>query len=163
MRRCSAPTNKQLIVMEISRAIRGVRHEMSTTTTLVGDDTVLYQVRMPDGSLDAKPTHQPSRQRYPSSDRTRLLRHPTYASYYRSVVLHKKSSLSFWPKLAAEYDILESDYCGFDSAGQPPQRRVLSTSRTNQRQAHFRSSTNSKIVSQSAHACVSSLREPRNG
>ena len=44
---------------------------------------------------------------------------PTYASYYRERRVTEEEFFELLAEARREYDILESDYCGFDSAGQP--------------------------------------------
>ena len=58
--------------------------EMSTATTLMGDDTVLYQVRMPDGSLmQNQLTSLPGNDTRVRTAQGFYMGNPTYASYYR--------------------------------------------------------------------------------
>ncbi|MCP4955112.1 MAG: hypothetical protein GY919_05750 [Photobacterium aquimaris] len=95
---------------------------LDTNTTLIGDDTVLYQVRMPDGGImQNQLTTLP-----PNDTRVRTAQgffngNPTYASYYRE---RKVTEAEFFQLLAAaraEYNILETDYCGYDNTNQPSQ------------------------------------------
>ncbi|WP_258179374.1 hypothetical protein [Photobacterium phosphoreum] len=95
---------------------------LDTNTTLIGDDTVLYQVRMPDGSImQNQLTTLP-----PNDSRVRTAQgffsgSSTYASYYRE---RKVTQEEFFQLLAAariEYNILETDHCGYDNANQPSQ------------------------------------------
>ena len=94
--------------------------EMSTTTTLMGDDTVLYQVRMPDGSLmQNQLTSLPGNDTRVRTAQGFYMGSPTYASYYRERRVTEEEFFELLAEARREYDILESDYCGFDSAGQP--------------------------------------------
>ena len=97
--------------------------EMSTETTLMGDDTVLYQVRMPDGSLmQNQLTSLPGNDTRVRTAQGFYMGNATYASYYRE---RRVSEMEFFWLLAQareDYNILESDYCGYDSAGQATEK-----------------------------------------
>ena len=97
--------------------------EMSTETTLMGDDTVLYQVRMLDGSLmQNQLTSLPGNDTRVRTAQGFYMGNATYASYYRE---RRVSEMEFFWLLAQareDYNILESDYCGYDSAGQATEK-----------------------------------------
>ena len=97
--------------------------EMSTATTLMGDDTVLYQVRMPDGSLmQNQLTSLPGNDTRVRTAQGFYMGNPTYASYYRERRVTQEEFFELLAEARRDYDILESDYCGFDSAGQPTEK-----------------------------------------
>ncbi|EEZ39267.1 hypothetical protein IHC93_17780 [Photobacterium damselae subsp. damselae] len=95
---------------------------MDTHTTLIGDDTVLYQVRMSDGSLmQNQLTSLP-----PNDTRVRtaqgfFMNTPTYASYYRERKVTKEEFFELITQYRQEYQILETDHCAYDSGNQPSQ------------------------------------------
>ena len=97
--------------------------EMSTETTLIGDDTVLYQVRMPDGSLmQNQLTSLPGNDTRVRTAQGFYMGNATYASYYRE---RRVSQMEFFWLLAQarqDYNILEADYCGYDSSGQATEK-----------------------------------------
>ncbi|WP_434145482.1 hypothetical protein [Photobacterium leiognathi] len=93
---------------------------LSTTTTLIGDDTVLYQVRLPDGSF----TQNQLTTLPPNNTRVRtaqgfFMGAPTYASYYRERKVTQEEFVQLLEETRQEYNILETDYCGYDSGGSP--------------------------------------------
>ncbi|KJF94079.1 hypothetical protein [Photobacterium angustum] len=93
---------------------------LSTTTTLIGDDTVLYQVRLPDGSF----TQNQLTTLPPNDTRVRtaqgfFMGASTYASYYRERKVTKEEFVQLLEETRQEYNILELDYCGYDSGGSP--------------------------------------------
>lgn len=95
---------------------------LDTYTTLIGDDTVLYQVRMPDGSImQNQLTTLP-----PNDTRVRTaqgfyLNAPTYASYYRERKVTQEEFFKLLAEARTKYNILETDYCGYDNTNQPSQ------------------------------------------
>lgn len=94
----------------------------NTLTTLIGDDSVLYQVYMPDGSImQNQLTTLP-----PNDTRVRTAQGffanaPTYASFYRETKVSQEEFIQQLADARTEYNILEVDFCGYDSAGQPSQ------------------------------------------
>lgn len=95
---------------------------LDTYTTLIGDDTVLYQVRMPNGSImQNQLTTLP-----PNDTRVRTaqgfyLNAPTYASYYRERKVTQEEFFKLLAEARTKYNILETDYCGYDNTNQPSQ------------------------------------------
>ncbi|WP_104037707.1 hypothetical protein [Vibrio jasicida] len=95
---------------------------VDTSTTLMGEDSVLYQVYLPDGSImQNQLTTLP-----PNDTRVRtaqgfFMDQPTYASFYRENKVTKEEFMQQLADARAEYAILEEDFCGYDSGGQPSQ------------------------------------------
>ena len=95
---------------------------VDTSTTLMGEDSVLYQVYLPDGSImQNQLTTLP-----PNDTRVRtaqgfFMDQPTYASFYREKKVTKEEFMQQLADARAEYAILEEDFCGYDSGGQPSQ------------------------------------------
>ncbi|PSV06542.1 hypothetical protein C0W96_08770 [Photobacterium kishitanii] len=95
---------------------------LDTKTTLIGDDSVLYQVRMPDGSImQNQLTTLP-----PNDTRVRTAQgffsgSPTYASYYRERKVTKTEFFQLLAEARTEYNILATDHCGYDNTNQPSQ------------------------------------------
>lgn len=94
---------------------------VDTTTRLIGDDTVLYQVRL----FEDGPLLQNQLTSLPGNDtRIRTAQglnngDPSYASFYRERRVLRDE---FYAELAAarlEYNILEVDQCGYDQGNQP--------------------------------------------
>ena len=94
---------------------------VSTTTRLIGDDTVVYQVRL----FEDGPLLQNQLTSLPGNDtRIRTAQGlnngaPSYASFYRERRVLRDE---FYSELAAarlEYNILEVDQCGYDQGNQP--------------------------------------------
>ncbi len=92
--------------------------EMNTATTILGDDTVLYQVRMPDGSLmQNQLTSLPGNDTRVRTAQGFYMGNPTYASYYRERKVTRDEFFALLEETRTEYGILEEDYCGRDSSG----------------------------------------------
>ncbi len=101
--------------------------ELATDTQLIGDDSVLYQVRLFEGG----PLLQNQLTTLPGDDtRVRTAQGfapflppglPTwsYASYYRERKVSREEFYAALAETREEYSILESDYCGFDSSNAP--------------------------------------------
>ena len=97
--------------------------EMSTETPLMGDDTVLYQVRMPDGSLmQNQLTSLPNNETRVRTAQGFYMGAPTYASYYRERKVSQEEFFNLLAEARLEYGILESDYCGQDGSGMPSEK-----------------------------------------
>ena len=95
---------------------------VDTSTTLMGENSVLYQVYLPDGSImQNQLTTLP-----PNDTRVRtaqgfFMDQPTYASFYREKKVTKEEFMQQLADTRADYAILEEDFCGYDSGGQPSQ------------------------------------------
>lgn len=93
---------------------------LSTATTLLGEDTVLYQVRLPDGSINQNQlTTLP-----PNDTRVRtaqgfFMGASTYASYYRERKVTKEEFVELLNQTREEYNILDVDHCGYNSGNAP--------------------------------------------
>jgi hypothetical protein len=97
--------------------------ELSTETTILGDDTVVYQVRLFPGGplLQNQLTTLPS-----STSRIRTAQGigfgtgaPTYASYYRENKVTEEEFFSLLEETRIEYNIREQDECGYDQGNAP--------------------------------------------
>lgn len=94
--------------------------EMTTETTLIGDDTVLYQVRMEDGSLiQNQYTTLPGNGTRVRSAQGFFMGQPTYLSYYRETKVTQEEFFQRLSETRIEYNILEEDECAYDANGLP--------------------------------------------
>ena len=94
--------------------------ELSTETTLIGDDTVLYQVRLPDGGLTQNQlTSLPGNDTRVRTAQGLFQGNPTYASFYRERKVTQEEFFEILAETRTEYNILEDDYCGYDSGNMP--------------------------------------------
>ena len=97
--------------------------EMATETTIMGDDTVLYQVRMPDGSLmQNQLTSLPTNETRVRTAQGFYMGTPSYASYYRERKVTQEEFFMYLAETRAEFGILEADYCGQDASGAPSEK-----------------------------------------
>ena len=97
--------------------------EMSTATTLLGDDTVLYQVRMPDGSLmQNQLTSLPGNDTRVRTAQGFYMGAPTYASFYRERRVSEDEFFELLAQARNDFNILEDDHCGYDAGGQPTEK-----------------------------------------
>ena len=91
---------------------------LSTHTQIIGDDTVLYQVRMPDGGLmQNQLTSLPVDGVRVRTAQGFYLNTPTYASYYRERKVTQEEFFELMEQTRQEYQILIEDQCARDSAG----------------------------------------------
>ena len=94
--------------------------EMTTETTLIGDDTVLYQVRMEDGSLiQNQYTTLPGNGTRVRTAQGFFMGQPTYLSYYRENKVTQEEFFQALSDTRIEYNILEQDECAYDANGLP--------------------------------------------
>ncbi len=95
---------------------------LNTITTLMGDDTVLYQVYLPDGTLTQNQlTSLPNDTTRVRTAQGFFNNIPTYASYYRETKVTQEVFFEELNKARADYNILPQDACAWDSGNNPSQ------------------------------------------
>ncbi|MEZ9424283.1 hypothetical protein [Vibrio lentus] len=95
---------------------------VDTATTLMGKNSVLYQVYLPNGDImqNQLTTLPPNNTRVRTAQGF-FMNQPTYASFYRENKVTKEEFIKQLAGAREEYKILEEDFCGYDSSGQPSQ------------------------------------------
>ena len=94
--------------------------KLDTETTIIDDETVLYQVRMPDGSLvQNQLTSLPGNDTRVRTAQGFYLGDVQYTSFYRERKVTQEEFIQLLEETRVEYNILEADYCGYTSDGQP--------------------------------------------
>lgn len=97
---------------------------LDTTTTLFGDDTIVYQVKLPaalgGGFTQNQLTTLPGNDVRVRTAQGFYMGAPTYASFYREYRLADKAAwLTKLAEIRGEAGVLPSDECGFDSRSAP--------------------------------------------
>ena len=93
--------------------------QLDTETRLLNDDTVLYQVRLNGDLLQNQLTSLPGNGTRIRTAQGLYAGNPTYASYYRERKVSREEFFELLDAKRAEYNILESDHCGFNDGNQP--------------------------------------------
>jgi len=91
---------------------------MDTQTTIISDDTVLYQVRLEDGSLTQNQlTSLPTENNRIRTAQGIFMSNPTYASFYRETKVSEEEFYQQLEQARSDYNILLEDNCAWDSSG----------------------------------------------
>ncbi len=91
---------------------------MNTQTTVISDDTVLYQVRLEDGSLTQNQlTSLPTENNRIRTAQGMFMGNPTYASFYRETKVSEEAFYQQLEQARSDYNILQEDACAWDSNG----------------------------------------------
>ena len=93
--------------------------QLDTTTRLIDDDTVLYQVRLNGDLLQNQLTSLPGNDTRIRTAQGLYAGNPTYASFYRERKVSREEFFELLDAKRAEYSILEADHCGFNDGNQP--------------------------------------------
>ena len=93
--------------------------QLDTETRLLGDDTVLYQVRMNGALMQNQLTSLPGNGTRIRTAQGLYAGNPSYASFYRERKVSREEFFELLDAKRAEYNILEADHCGFDNGNQP--------------------------------------------
>lgn len=93
--------------------------QLDTETRLLGDDTVLYQVRMNGALMQNQLTSLPGNGTRIRTAQGLYAGNPSYASFYRERKVSREEFFELLDAKRADYNILEADHCGFDNGNQP--------------------------------------------
>lgn len=95
---------------------------LDTKTTLFGDNTVLYQVYLPDGTLmQNQLTSLPTDTTRVRTAQGFFNNQPTYASYYRETKVSEAQFFEALEQARALYHILPQDACAWNASNEPSQ------------------------------------------
>ncbi len=91
---------------------------MDTQTTLISEDTVLYQVRLEDGSLNQNQlTSLPTENQRIRTAQGMFMGNPSYASFYRETKVSEEDFYQQLEQARTDYNILDEDHCAWDASG----------------------------------------------
>ena len=93
--------------------------QLDTETRLIGDDTVLYQVRLNGDLTQNQLTSLPGNGTRVRTAQGLYAGNPTYASFYRERKVSREEFFALLDAKRIEYNILAADHCGFDNGNQP--------------------------------------------